>query len=327
MLGFFLLLYYVQHSCCKIKQLSVAIQEEKEKSNSTKKMRTNKKQASVEPVLGSIQATDEITLGFACYVPEHPQYALLFYHGGGAHGLAGYGYMAEQLATKYNIATYLFDMRGHGRSGGPRGDAPHSYTLWKDVDTAFSFVENEHPHIPIFIGGHSSGAGMLINYALWSHEKQPAGYLFVAPMLGRYAHTNRDHIQKPTNKRPFAEINSFALLLHQITGGLLAGGWRAVHFNYSDDLINNFGFVSDYTVNMAQAMHPNDPYRSLSRIKVPAYIFVADEDELFDPVKMDRFLSPITKINPHLHMVHIKDAYHLAILGDVHDYIGKAITG
>lgn len=286
-------------------------------------LRPNQKIPEYAPLFGSIDAFDGTRLSYGSYLPDEPKAALIFYHGSGANGEAGYTYMAEQLSRKYNIATYLFDIRGHGRSGGARGDAPMPSTVWSDVCNALHFVQTEHPGLPVFLGGHSGGAGLLINYAAWSGHEQPEGYFFVTPMLGRDAHVVRDRQQK--SRHPFVTVNRFALFMYHITGGLIGGHWHAVHFNYPDHLVNERGFVRDYTVNMVEAIHPHNASDVLSLIKVPLYIFIADRDELFDPVKMDTFLTPSLQSNHQMKVIHLPESYHLGVLGDVHDQLGSAL--
>lgn len=302
--------YYAPHSSCQ-------------QQETTKGMQSNKKVHEMEPSLGMIQSHDGIALAYACYVPEQPQAALIFYHGSGAHSLAGYTYMAEQLSKQYNIATFLCDIRGHGRSEGPRGDGPSVDAMWRDVCTALTYVQTCHSNIPVYLGGHSAGAGMLVNYASWQHSKQPAGYVLVAPMLGKHARVVRDKQAK--SKTPFVQVNYIALAIHEMTQGLFAGRWHGVTFNYPEQLVTEKGFVKDYTVNMVQTMHPHDPVSSLSNIQVPTLICIADHDELFDATKMDRFFEPIAQCNHHLRVQHV-DAYHLTVLGDVHDAIGGFIA-
>jgi alpha-beta hydrolase superfamily lysophospholipase len=286
-------------------------------------MKANKKEPEQAPLLGSIEASDGTILAYSCYVPEKPQASLIFYHGSGVNGQAGYTYMAEQLSRQYNVATYLFDIRGHGRSSGPRGDTPHSTTIWSDVCNALHYVQQKHKDVPLFLGGHSGGAGLLLNYAVWNESVQPDGYLFVAPMLGRDAGVVRDREKK--SDRPFVELHHFALLMHYVTGGLIGGHWQAVTFNYPEHLIKERGFVTAYTINMLGAMHPHHVQQRLSSLQVPTWIFVADQDELFDPEKIDRFLEPVLESNNYVYVAHLPDAYHLTILGEVHDQLGQAV--
>jgi len=293
-----------------------------EKKEISRGMKTNKKTHTQEPTLGVIKAHDGIDLAYACYVPQIPCASLLLYHGSGVNGLAGYTYMAEQLALKYNIATYLFDMRGHGRSGGLRGHVTDPADIWHDVRTAMEYVQAGSPQLPIFLGGHSGGASMLLNYQLWQNKKDPQGYFFIAPAFGPQAGVNRTRITKNIKRRPFVEINHWVLLMHYLTGGYIAGDWCAATFNYPDHLVANRGFITSYTANMVSALAPRDAVRSLQQISVPLHIYIADQDELFDPVKTDCFLETIVQGNKNITTMHLPDAHHLTILGCVHDFIG-----
>ena len=76
--------------------------------------------------------------------------------------------MAEQLCQKYQIATYLFDIRGHGQSGGERGHTPYIHQVWDDISSAIIFLKQNYGDIPLYLGGHSSGAGLILNYAAWA---------------------------------------------------------------------------------------------------------------------------------------------------------------
>jgi len=129
---------------------------------------------------------------------NHSNTALVFYHGGGAHAGAGYQHLAGGLAERYAVTVYLPDLRGHGSSGGPRGDAPSKEQVWKDVDAVLEFVAetNKKNKVNIFLGGHSSGGGLIVNYATERRQrKQDAaaagvvvvpigGYVLVSPELG-----------------------------------------------------------------------------------------------------------------------------------------------
>lgn len=313
LVGFFFFLYNVH----------IIFADHKDDQQLVRGMKANKKEPECAPTLGSMKASDGTTLAYGCYVPDCPQAALIFYHGSGVNGHAGYTYMAERLSKQYNIATYLFDIRGHGRSDGPRGDAPSAVTIWSDVCNALHYVQAQHKDIPIFLGGHSGGAGMLLNYAVWQGAEQPDGYLFVAPMLGRDAYVVKDREKK--SDRPFVELHRFALLVYYVSRGLFGGHWQAVTFNYPEHLVKERGFVTKYTVNMLEAMHPYNVEQRLSLLQIPTWIFVADQDELFDPHKIDRFLEPVLQSNNNIHVIHLPDAYHLTILGEIHDQLGSVM--
>ncbi len=283
----------------------------------------NKKHPQQEPVWSTIKAIDGVDLAYAAYVPSCPEAALIFCHGNGAHSGAGYTYMAEQLSKNHNIATYLFDRRGHGRSGGPRGHTPTDCHIWQDVRTAYEFTQQTHPNIPVFLGGHSAGAGVLLNYADWTDHKDPAGYLLVTPFLGKDVDIFREREKK--SERSFATIHYWSLLVHYLTGGLIGGNWRAMTMDFPEHLITKQGFVDTYTVNMINALNTRAPLATLQKMQVPTYIFIAEKDELFDPCKLDQVLSNVVTANSLIKTEHLPDAKHLTVLGEIDDHIGKVI--
>ena len=75
-----------------------------------------------------------------------------------------YQYLASDLSSKYHITVYTPDLRGHGESGGKRGDTSSKEQVWVDISTMIDLVQKENPNLPVYLVGHSSGAGLLLNY-------------------------------------------------------------------------------------------------------------------------------------------------------------------
>jgi alpha-beta hydrolase superfamily lysophospholipase len=59
-----------------------------------------------------------------------------------------------------------FDLRGHGRSGGRRGDAPSYEALMDDIELLVRGAGSSFPRLPLFLYGHSMGGNLVLNYAL-----------------------------------------------------------------------------------------------------------------------------------------------------------------
>ncbi len=116
-----------------------------------------------------IKASDGADLAYYSYVPQYPTAVLIFYHGAGFYSNQLYQYFAKELADKHNIGCFLFDIRGHGNSQGDRGDAPSIKQVWDDITIAINFVSKQHSGIPLYLGGHSSGAGLVLNYSNYHH--------------------------------------------------------------------------------------------------------------------------------------------------------------
>ncbi len=103
---------------------------------------------------------------YACeWAPSgSPRACILLIHGLGEH-IGRYGHVAAAL-TGAGYALLGFDLRGHGKSGGPRGHAPSYDALMDDITAFIAQVESRHPGLPRFLYGHSLGGNLVLNYPL-----------------------------------------------------------------------------------------------------------------------------------------------------------------
>lgn len=269
-----------------------------------------------------VDATDDIQLAVRVYKPPEkaPKAALVFYHGGGAHSGTGYHLLSQQLASKYCILVYNPDIRGHGKSGGDRGDAPSLKQVHQDVDTVLAFVRKEHKRLPLFLGGHSSGAGLIIQYTT-VHARSKidqynlAGFLLLSPQLGPNAGVSVDG----SSTSAFCKVSILPFILNGIFG--IKGHHPAVKFQYSDKELAA-GNVPFNTVNMANAISPTAPAKQLKEMedyyKLPMKLWIGEKDELFDAKKVQK-LYPPTSIVP--------GERHIGILVKVHEILGPWLEG
>jgi alpha-beta hydrolase superfamily lysophospholipase len=93
-----------------------------------------------------------------------PKAAIALVHGHGEH-VARYDPVAAALTEK-GYAMLGFDLRGHGKSGGPRGHTPAYEALMDDIAAFFKQVDERYPGLPRFLYGHSLGGNLVLNYAL-----------------------------------------------------------------------------------------------------------------------------------------------------------------
>lgn len=96
-----------------------------------------------------------------------PRATVLITHGLGEHS-ARYGHVIEHLLTHgYEVVTY--DIRGHGRSTGRRGDAPSFQAFLDDLSTVVRWVEQRRPAPRLFLYGHSMGGLITLSFAAHAH--------------------------------------------------------------------------------------------------------------------------------------------------------------
>ena len=265
-----------------------------------------------------LAASDGIQLALRSYVPKSPVAGVVFYHGGGAHSAAGYQYLASALRDKYNIAVFTPDIRGHGQSGGPRGDAPTPKQVLEDVATLLGHLRARYPHLPLCLGGHSSGAGMVLNFATSKYREPVSDYLFLAPHLGFRSKTEREDIP-----HPFSDVTTADFVINGMTGGLLLGHAKAVRFAYSPELLESDpGMVAYNTVNMANALTPRSPGNQLRALSAPLAVWIGAEDELLDPAKVVSFVE---EWNPSAYVDEVQGAKHLSVLLEAADLMGPWI--
>lgn len=85
-------------------------------------------------------------------------------HGLGEHS-GRYRHVAEVLAAK-GVRVWCYDLRGHGRSEGRRGDAADYGLLLDDLARVHALAQREAGGRPVFLLGHSLGGQITLNYLL-----------------------------------------------------------------------------------------------------------------------------------------------------------------
>ncbi len=101
-------------------------------------------------------------------------------HGFGEH-IGRYDRLGRTLADA-GFAAVGFDLRGHGRSGGVRGDAPSYQVMIDDLAGVIAGVRADRPGLPLFLFGHSFGGGLVLHCALQS-PGDFAGIVATGPYL------------------------------------------------------------------------------------------------------------------------------------------------
>lgn len=279
------------------------------------------------PAPETIAASDGINLSYRRYVPAKPRAAMLFYHGGGAHNGAGYQILGNGLQTQFDTAVYMPDIRGHGASGGPRGDTPSPTQVWTDITAFIKHIRSESPGLPLFLGGHSSGAGLALNYASQPNHETVDNYVFLSPQFGFRSNTAR-----PSTTAPFATVNITAFIINTISGGLLNGHFHAVRFNYPAALLSSDrGLVASYTVNMANAVSPSAPHKQFANLDRAFGLWIGADDESLLPSRVLAFADLAVSVRANSEAASIPAAKHLSILLTAHETVGlwirKRATG
>ena len=265
---------------------------------------------------GTIEGS--VPLAYELYRPADASRDLLvFYHGGGVNMRAGYDRLAAAIAASSPIAVCVTDVRGHGGSGGKRGHAPKPEAVWQDVDRVVARLASDLPGVRIHLGGHSTGAGLILNALANGWPKRTiASLVLLAPNFGFHANLERGDAQ-------FDGAVFWPFVVNWFSGGRLAGSMPAVTLDFTRSRIaREIGCVSRYSVNMALAVTPTDPGGKLARLALPIWVGLAGDDEVIDAAKSGAFLA---RHAPRATVERLEGSSHLGVILDAAPRIANAL--
>ncbi len=120
-------------------------------------------------------------LYWQAWTPPSPRAALLLVHGLAEHS-GRYVHVARYFAGRA-YASVAVDLRGHGRSPGPRVHVD-SFEPWcDDVAEALRLTRALHPGLPVVPIGHSQGGLVTLLQGLRDPDERP-GTVVSSPLLG-----------------------------------------------------------------------------------------------------------------------------------------------
>lgn len=93
-----------------------------------------------------------------------PKAFIALIHGLGDH-TSRFAHVGKAM-TEAGYAMAGFDLRGHGRSGGPRGHVSSLDAYMQDIRQFFQLMTQRYPRIPHFLYGHSLGGLLALTYAI-----------------------------------------------------------------------------------------------------------------------------------------------------------------
>lgn len=130
---------------------------------------------------GPLATEDGATLWVRDWQPEEgtPRAAGVLVHGLGEHG-GRYEHLALRL-TDAGYALSAFDLRGHGRSTGRRGDTRFAPARG-DVERLLARAAARLPGLPLFLHGHSLGALVLLEELARRRPPVAAAVLSAPPL-------------------------------------------------------------------------------------------------------------------------------------------------
>ena len=120
---------------------------------------------------------------FKSWLPDKKLIGMtILIHGLGEHCLR-YGTSFADFFTSNNIGISGFDLPGHGRSYGKRGDIDDPILVLEIIDNLIHEVKVQYPDLPLFIYGHSFGGEIGLWYDLARNPKVN-GVIITSPLIG-----------------------------------------------------------------------------------------------------------------------------------------------
>lgn len=143
------------------------------------------------PELTQFLARDGAGLSYRRYGdPATAERIVVLVHGSGWHGMQ-FHTLAGFLSKDGSNAVIVPDLRGHGVSPLRRGDVDHIGQLEEDLADLIDHVSASAPGLPVIVGGHSSGGGLVVRFAGGEHGSRADGFILLAPFLKHDAPTTR----------------------------------------------------------------------------------------------------------------------------------------
>jgi alpha-beta hydrolase superfamily lysophospholipase len=109
-----------------------------------------------------------------------PRALVALVHGLGEH--TGRYVQVGSALTEAGYALSGFDLRGHGKSNGPRGYAASLDVYMQDLRQFLLLMEERYPDVPLFLYGHSFGGLLVLAYAI-QYGAGLAGAVTTGPSL------------------------------------------------------------------------------------------------------------------------------------------------
>jgi len=136
----------------------------------------------VEHTSAQFAAGDGLLLTRQAWRPAGaPSGVLAVVHGYGEHGGRYRGFAEDMAARGY--AVHVYDLRGHGRSGGRRGHLGRFTDYLDDTALYLGAVRKEQPGRSLYLLGHSLGGLIVTAYVEDRSADAPAGLILSSPFL------------------------------------------------------------------------------------------------------------------------------------------------
>lgn len=254
-----------------------------------------------------IQGSGGLGLYGQVWAPDaEPRALVVITHGHGEHS-GRYVNVGIGLSSRGFLVAAL-DLRGHGRSEGPRGLVMDWGDLHEDLRQFISQFQPEYPGVPLFLYGHSVGGLLSLSYVMQS-SNDIKGVIASAPVLGK---PNIPPILFQISKILSRVYPTFSMAT-QLDPTALSRDPAVVRAYQDDPLVHNTGTARLGTelVNTTEWVQAH-----AAELQYPLLLIHGAQDRLVQPADSRRFFDNV--ITQDKTYMDLPDGFH-----EPHNDLGK----
>jgi len=281
------------------------------------------------PVPEFLTAPDNLNLAYRDWIPaswDGSGDMLLLIPGSTSH--SGHYSIPGKTLSENEIYTRIIDIRGMGLSVresegsivndfsprlftdnneyyvGRMGDSLDENQIIRDLAFHIKALKEEFPGATLFIGGHSSGAGILSRYVEHNGDYEFAGSIFLAP----FNHSSQ--VQNLTEAVDgYAQVDIGAL------GDALRGNVHryVIGFNLGDSLPGLDLSVRQYTYTTMNGSAATDPDAFYSAYSRPVLWLAGSEDQLFNIESCKSEFEKLNDSHGNNRFITVEETSHIGI--------------
>ena len=256
------------------------------------------------PQLQFFTARDGQELGYRHY-PSQSEKVLILIHGSGYHSQYLLP-LAEFISAEGLAQVYTPDLRGHGPSPAKRGDVDYINQLEDDLADLISIIRKKCPGTTLLVGGHSSGAGLVVRFAGSQYGQQANGYILLTPYLKYNAPTMRPN----SGGWAYANTGRIAGLNMLNNMGI---HWLdhlpIIDYNMPEEARDGTETLS-YSHRLNTGYAPRNYKKDLQTITQPLLVVAGTEDEAFIADQFEPVISQYATVEAKL----LSDTTHMGVV-------------
>ena len=231
------------------------------------------------------------------------------------HGVLGSSFPLNRTSGLLREATgaevVAIDLRGHGASGGARGDVDYIGQYEDDLADVIREIRARQPDGKIILAGHSMGGGIALRYAQRPGVPPVDGYLLLAPYLGWSSPTTRKEANPDApGGAEFIKVHLSRILglkLLNAAGITAFNGLRTQLFNLPPEVP-----LRSYSYRAMENGAPEDYRAALKAVQAPLLVIVGSRDEAF---LADHYVAVIRGYSQGKLLI-VPDATHDGVMND-----------